>query len=236
MLNHIIAKYRDIGFFRKSILKSEYKKFRAPRIWSNSELRKFVHLFTGSIVNISGWTDVDKEGGHYKDYFCNATEYFITNFSQDYDRGSQGMKDEINLNLEDTLSDDLIKKFDIALCHTVLEHIFDIRKAFSNICMMTKKAVITIVPYMQQIHGMSKYVSDFWRFTPMTMKHLYDENGLTLRYCSSNGASSRTSIYLFCIGYWKNMYDADIPYRFDLKLKENSALSSNNVIGANLIR
>jgi len=36
-------------------------KFQVPRIWSNAELRKFAHLFSGSIVNVSGWIDKDKE-------------------------------------------------------------------------------------------------------------------------------------------------------------------------------
>lgn len=31
------------------------KKFRVPRVWSNRELEKFGHLFSGKGVNVSGW-------------------------------------------------------------------------------------------------------------------------------------------------------------------------------------
>lgn len=45
------------------------KKFRVPRVWSNRELEKFGHLFSGKGVNVSGWKDIDKEGKKYRDYF-----------------------------------------------------------------------------------------------------------------------------------------------------------------------
>jgi len=236
MIGHLIKKF----FLSRKAKKHKHSpidnRFRAPRLWSNSELRKFAHLFKGRVVNVSGWIDIDKEGRHYRDYFCNATDYILTNYSGDCDRGIQGLEGEINLNLEDELPNNLVKRFDIAFSHTVLEHIFDVRKAFSNICRISKKAVITVVPYIQQLHGINDKVGDYWRFTPLTMKCLYEENGLKLRYCSSNGDTSKASIYLFCIGYWDNLYDAKIPFRFDLKIDGNSELSHTNVIGANIIR
>ncbi len=211
-------------------------KFRVPRIWSNNELSKFAPFFSGTVVNISGWTDTDKEGKTYRDYFCNANKYSITNYAADGDRGVQGSDDEISLNLEEDLDDRLINQFDVAFSHTVLEHIFDVRKAFSNICKISKDVVITVVPYLQQLHGISDNVGDYWRFTPLTMRHLYEENGLTLRYCSSNGDASDASVYLFCIGYRSTRYDEKIPLRFDLKIDINSDWSVTNAIGANIIK
>ena len=38
------------------------RKFRVPRIWSNKELKKFASLFSGEIINVSGWMDNDKQG------------------------------------------------------------------------------------------------------------------------------------------------------------------------------
>lgn len=210
-------------------------KFRKPRIWSNVELRKFAPLFSGSVVNISGWTDTDKEGKFYRDYFCNANQYSITNYEDDDDRGAQCIEKEISLNLEDELENNLINRFDVAFNHTVLEHIFDVRKAFYNICKISIDVVITVVPYLQQLHGISDNVGDYWRFTPLTMQRLYEENGLKLRYCSANGDTSETSIYLFCIGYRSNHYDEKIPFRFDLKIDANCDFSITNAIGANMI-
>ena len=38
------------------------RKFKVPRYWSNEELKKFAHLFKGSVINVSAWKDVDKQG------------------------------------------------------------------------------------------------------------------------------------------------------------------------------
>jgi len=74
--------------FKRKIL-FEDRKFRIPRIWSNSELRKFAHLFTGKVINVSAWKDLDKEGNRYKNYFINASEYWISNYKPEF-RGFQG--------------------------------------------------------------------------------------------------------------------------------------------------
>jgi hypothetical protein len=237
MLKNIYKNFNwlSIKFFKKHKPALIDNKFRRPRIWSNKELIKFGHLFTGCIINVSGWTDTDKEGKFYRDYFYNAKQYSITNYNEDDDRGIQGSEGEIPLNLEDELDSSLIKQFDVAFNHTVLEHIFEVRKAFSNICKISSDVVITVVPYLQQLHGINDNVGDYWRFTPLTMKQLYEENGLKLRYCSANGDTSETSIYLFCIGYRSKYYDEKIPYRFDLKIDANSDFSITNAIGANII-
>ncbi|PVV17363.1 MAG: hypothetical protein B6D74_18335, partial [gamma proteobacterium symbiont of Ctena orbiculata] len=75
---------------------------RLPRLWSNRELSKYANLFKGSVVNVSGWMDIDKEGRHYRDYFINASEYQITNYKEEA-RGFQGMENEIFLDLESEL-------------------------------------------------------------------------------------------------------------------------------------
>ena len=46
--------------------------FSIPRRWSNTELRRFAHLFGGPAVNVSAWQDRDKEGGFYRQYFSAA--------------------------------------------------------------------------------------------------------------------------------------------------------------------
>ena len=56
------------------------KKFRAARIWSNQELRKYAPWLGGAVVNVSAWKDKDKEGDSYQNYFVNAESYSITNY------------------------------------------------------------------------------------------------------------------------------------------------------------
>ncbi len=168
--------------------------FRLPRIWSNRELKKFAPLFHGDIANISGWTDVDKEGSHYKDYFTSAKSYSITNYKAEA-RGFQGQDNEIFLDLTSQLPSDLIGKFDMVFNHTVLEHIYEIHEAFKNLCLLSKDVVITVVPFLQEMHA---DYGDYWRFTPLTMSKLFEENGMKLMYSSFN-SHKNSSVYLFSI-------------------------------------
>ena len=167
---------------------------RIPRIWSNQELKKFSHLFKGDVVNVSGWRDIDKEGLHYKDYFRNAKNYTITNFKADM-RGYQGFKNEVFLDLESDLSPELNQRFDVVFNHTTLEHIYSVKKAFSNLCGMSKDIVIVVLPFLQPYH--STY-GDYWRFTPLAIKRLFEDNQFTLLYQKFNN-HRRSSVYIFSI-------------------------------------
>lgn len=207
------------------------KKFRWPRIWSNKELKRFSHHFLGEIINVSAGTDEDKEGSFYQAYFTHATHYWISN----YQMSVPNKKNEIYLDLESDLDAQYVQAYGVVFNHTTLEHVFDCRKAFKNLALLSKDIVIVVVPYIQQMHGTT--YQDFWRFTPWTMQRLYEENDLKLRYCSANGADN-ASIYLFCIGYKLPQWDAIIPAKFDLKLQAGKALYSDNytnVIGGNII-
>ena len=167
---------------------------RLPRIWSNKELRKFQHLFHGDIANISAWNDFDKENKHYRNYFTNAKSYTITNYKAKA-RGFQGLENEIFLDLEQELPNDLQEKFDVVYNHTTLEHIYSVHKAFANLCALSKDIVILVVPFLQQYH--SDY-GDYWRFTPLTVKKLFEENKYKLLYLNFNN-HKKASVYIFAI-------------------------------------
>ena len=168
--------------------------FRLPRVWSNRELLKFAKLFDGDVANISGWTDVDKEGAHYKDYFSHAASYTITNYKEEA-RGFQGSKNELYLDLTAELPKELINKFDVVFNHTVLEHIYEVNLAVKNLCSMTKDIAIVVVPFLQEMHA---DYGDYWRFTPLAMKNLFNENDMKMIYCTFN-SHPNASVYLFCI-------------------------------------
>ena len=172
------------------------KKFRVPRVWSNRELEKFGHLFSGKGVNVSGWKDIDKEGKKYRDYFSNISEYWITNYKSEA-RGFQGnQENEIFLDLEEDLDESMHGKFDVVFNHTVLEHIFDVNKAFENICKLSNDIVIVVVPFLQEQHA--EY-GDYWRFTPLAVEKLFQKNSMDMIYINYNDASD-DSIYIFAIG------------------------------------
>lgn len=77
-----------------------------PRRWSNKVLRELGGRFHGSMINVSGWQDRDKQDGFYRDYFPNISDYRVSNYSgtKDLDDGLEG---SIPLDLESDLYPEL---------------------------------------------------------------------------------------------------------------------------------
>lgn len=200
--------------------------YKLPRIWSNHELKKFADIFSGNIVNVSGWKDSDKQGQKYKTYFRNASTYTITNFKSEL-RGLQGIKNEIFLDLEKDLPSNLKRSFDVAFNHTVLEHIYDFRKAFSNLCEISNDIVILVVPFLQQNHA---NYGDYWRFTPLSIKKLFEDNGYETIYMSFN-SNKFSSVYIFAIASrypdkWKKFF------KWEFTVNDNNSNSPEKTIGS----
>ena len=171
------------------------RKYHSARKWSNRVLRVVAPVFSGEIANVSGWDDRDKEGGCYKDYFAGQVNYTLTNFS-----GYSGFSDrqgEIELDLTADLPKSLLGRFDVVYNHTTLEHIFEVRKAFANLCAMTRDVVIVVVPFSQVQHESESY-GDFWRFTPTCMRELFAENGLDVVY-EAESPQQNAAIYLLFV-------------------------------------
>lgn len=168
---------------------------RLPRLWSNRELARVGALFDGDAVNVSAWRDEDKAGKHYRDYFPNARSYTLTNFDADK-RGFQGVDGEIFLNLEQPLPKDLSQHFDVVFNHTTLEHVYEFRQAFSNLCAMSRDAVIIVAPWLQPLHS---HYGDYWRFSPQALARLFVDAGLTPAHISWN-RDRNASVYVFAVG------------------------------------
>lgn len=213
----------------KGMSDPNFHRFRLPRIWSNDELRKFASIFTGDIVNVSGWKDEDKEGKQYKDYFTNANSYSITNFKSEA-RGFQGQPNEIFLDLTTDLPEALIARFDVVFNHTTLEHIFEVEQAFHNICKMSRDVVIVVVPFLQEMHA---DYGDFWRFTPLVLKKMFEKEGMYTHYLSFNNEPN-TSVYVFAIAS-KNpsKWKGKIPDHLKLGLSHTN--KEKDLIGYNAI-
>lgn len=192
------------------------RKHRLPRIWSNAELKKYAHHFSGYIINVSAWKDIDKEGNFYRDYFINASSYTVSNYLAET-RGLQGSDNEILLDLTQPLPLSLIEKFDLVYNHTVLEHVYEIHAAFENLCLLSKDIVLIVVPFLQPMH--CNY-GDFWRFTPLTIKKMFEEHGLTLLYLSFNNHRN-TSVYIFAIA-------SKYPSRWSDKITDEFSFQVNN--------
>lgn len=206
------------------------RKFRLPRKWSNYELSKFAHMFSGCVINVSANYDKDKEGGCYKDYFTEAEDYSISNHELCFQGDSRF--NEVYLNLEEAIEKSFVGKFDVVFCHTVLEHIYKVDVAFENLCTISNDIVILVVPFLQQMH--SKY-GDYWRFTPLTIRNKFLENDYEVIYLSFN-SHRNSSVYIFAIGSkfperWKDRIGNDFTY-----LDERDAGDGfNNFIGCHAI-
>lgn len=177
------------------VIMFEGRQFRIARLWSNKEIKKLAPLFGGKIVNVSAWDDRDKQGGYYRDYFIKKSNYYLTNYYGV--RGYQGSDNEYILDLTKELPEDLIKQFDVVFNHTTLEHIFDIQKAFKNLCNLSRDVVMIVVPFSQVQHETNSF-KDYWRFTPTCLQILFETNGFEVVYINSNN-DRNAAIYIFCI-------------------------------------
>lgn len=192
---------------------------RLPRLWSNAELARIAPFLDGGIVNVSAWRDEDKAGHRYRDYFTRAESYTITNFRAEM-RGLQGWDGEIFLDLEQPLPEELRGAFDVVFNHTTLEHVYDFRAAFSNLCAMSRDVVILVVPWMQIYHS---HYGDYWRFSPLAIARLFQDHGMTPGYISWN-TDPGASVYVFAVAVrdvdrWRGRlpFDCDATRLMDLE-------------------
>lgn len=169
-----------------------------PREFSNAMLRQYGPYFRGRVVNVSGWKDEDGEGGTYRSYFTGATSYAVTNVAgQGKGFGSAEGYEEIELDLERELPSALHGAFDVVFNHTTLEHIFDFRKAFANLCALSRDTVILVVPVLQQIHHTADF-GDYWRPTTMAVAKLFVEHGFEPLVITTNDQPF-APVYCFAI-------------------------------------
>lgn len=181
---------------RAGLVRRDYAAaaFSVPRRWSNAELRRFAPLFEGPAVNVSAWEDRDKEGGFYRSYFPSASSWSITNFGTD--QGAlQGADNEVFLDLEADLPPDFSRKYATVFNHTTLEHIWDFRRAFRNLCAMSSDIVIIVLPWLQPQHA---DYGDYWRFSPQSTTRLFEEERFELLYLSWT-QEPNAAVYIFAI-------------------------------------
>jgi len=175
------------------------RKFRLARIWSNKELRKIAPLFKGNVLNVSAGENIDKEGKTYDLYFTDASSFSISNFNPGSFRGYSGKENEYLIDLEADLPKELEGKFDVVFNHTTLEHVFNVFKAFENLCRLSSDIVIVVVPFAQVQHECPNGYNDYWRFTPTCLKELFNQNGLEVTYEAANN-DFNAATYILMVG------------------------------------
>jgi len=189
---------------------------QVARYWSNEELQRLSKIVSGDVVNVSGWKDEDKQGRHYREYFHQARSYTVTNYYGE--SGFQNAPGELLLNLNTPLRPSLRARFDVVLCHTVLEHVFDVCTAFSNLASMTRDLLIVVVPFCQIQHELASF-GDYWRFTPTCLRELYARSGLAVIYESSNEDFACGNYVLFCGSRYPERHRGLLPSYMPLGLQ-----------------
>ena len=72
---------------------------------------------------------------------------------------------------------------------------FDIYKSFRNLCELSNDVVIIVVPFLQEQHTTSDF-KDYWRFTPQTIKKLFEKNNFKLAYINANDQNNCQFMFL----------------------------------------
>jgi hypothetical protein len=170
-----------------------------PRIWSNMQLERFLSINDayGKVLNASGWRDQDKEGSTYRNYFATCTEYVVSNHPGDSIRGVSSDAD-LSIDLLEKPSEKLYRHFDCILNHTVLEHVRYPEQAIANLCDMTAKDLIIVVPFIQHLHFQPGQYGDYFRFTPMGLREMLAENSFETIY-EDVGPPGNSTQYIFSV-------------------------------------
>jgi hypothetical protein len=142
---------------------------------------------------VSAGDNVDKEGNTYDAYFYNASSFRISNYNPGSFRGFSEKDNELLLDLESDI--ELEEIADVVMNHTVLEHVFNVWKAFSNLCKLSRDIVILITPFIQCQHETNDY-KDYWRMTPTCLRRMFEENNMEVIYQSVNEGPG---VYVFTI-------------------------------------
>ena len=203
---------------------------RLPRLWSNRELARIGHLFGGDVVNVSAWRDEDKAGRRYREYFSRAASYAITNYRADM-RGYQNQPGERFLDLEQDLPASLKGRFDVVYNHTTLEHVYDFRRAFANLCAMSRDALIVVAPWLQPAHG---DYGDYWRFSPAAIARLCVDHEMTPARITWNQHPG-ASVYVFAVAVrdpakWRPHFEFDWDVHGDAFLKQPANFAGRDAL------
>lgn len=176
------------------------------------------------ILNVGGWEDSDREGGKYRDYFADPATYHISNLHQDNERGRAANTD-LDLDITQPLRSDLHGAYEIVFSHTVLEHVAKPWTAFENLASLSTDLVITVVPWKQKLHLSPGNYQDYYRFSPLALRHLAEESGLRVVYDSYTPLPALDVYILSVASFTPEKYEKFFP-------PLSSAEELNNEVGS----
>jgi len=109
----------------------------------------------------------DKEGRAYREYFPSAERHTL-----DF-RITADDPNHYTCDLHDTSG--IANRFDLILCMNVLEHVRNPFVVADNLKTLLNPQgyIFVAVPFVYKLHGLS--YGDYWRFTHMGLKTLFDD-------------------------------------------------------------
>lgn len=146
----------------KSIFRAMAHFIFRTRKFNNDSIKKFAKgIKNKKILELGSGIKV-KEKYYYsaKQFFDNSNEFIQSDIVKDF-----GHK------IIDVTEMEYHDKFDIILCMNVLEHVFDFRKAISNIYNSLKENGIAII-FVPVFYPLHDEPNDYWRFTEYSLKKL----------------------------------------------------------------
>jgi SAM-dependent methyltransferase len=153
---------------------------------SNKWLRRSCAGIKGDVLSLGSMSDIDCEGGHYRDYFKSASSYLTSDVSD---------RSEIVLDVRD-MSVIPSRRYNCVFCSGVLEHVDDFMAGMREITRVLSPGGILLlgVPFRQPIHSIP---DDFWRFTPFGIEYML-KNDYEIIEIKPIGNSVKN----FAISYW----------------------------------
>ena len=147
----------------------------------NNILRQFVHIllptrkplqkYLKKISNRFNDKDIieigsgsQKRNQSMKKLFQNANSFLQTDINKEYGHHYLDITNISNIH----------KKFDLVLCTNVLEHIFEIELAISNLTALVKQDgyLIISMPFIYPLHDEPE---DYWRLTEHNLRNLFSD-------------------------------------------------------------
>jgi len=138
------------------------------RTESNKWIRKHAHGITGKVLSLGSGSDLDNEGGKYRDYFFNAESYSTSDISSTAPA-------QYVLDVRD-MSTVVCGYYDCIFAAGLLEHVDDMFRAMREInrIMKTGGVILTGMPFGYRIH---RAPQDYWRATIHGMRYLLEGFG-----------------------------------------------------------
>ena len=138
---------------------------------ANKWIREQAKDVTGKVLSVGSGGDQDNEGGHYRQYFLNASSYETSDFSKTA---------PVNLYLDvRSMPEVKDETYDCVFASGLIEHVDDMWAAMREINRIMKPGGVLLfgAPFGAAIH---RAPQDFWRMTIHGLRYTVETSGFEI--------------------------------------------------------